>query len=57
MWLLTAMPRASNGPSKLYYMGENALDDIPQDEYTSHSSRRSGACAGIVLFLYMQGEP
>jgi len=31
MWFLTAMPGASNGPSELHCMGENALDEIPQN--------------------------
>jgi len=26
------MPGASDGPSKLYCAGENALDELPQDE-------------------------
>ena len=29
---MEVMPGASDGPSKLYCAGENALDAIPQDE-------------------------
>lgn len=29
---MEVMPGASDGPSKIYCAGENALDEFPQDE-------------------------